>query len=59
MKRLYCALACVLVPFSAHAERFERPIPQPQTDVAEFWFFMASLVLLAALVCVHLLVSRR
>ncbi len=59
MKRLYCALACVLVPFSAHAERFERPTPQPQTDVAEFWFFMASLVLLAALVCVHLLVSRR
>ena len=59
MKRLYCTLASLLIPLSAHADPFERPIPQPQTDVAEFWFFIASLLLLAALVSVHVLVSRR
>ena len=49
----------MLLPVPAAAARFERPIPQAQTDVAEFWFLMASLGLVLALVAVQWLVSRR
>lgn len=56
MKRL-CALAA-LIPAPALAA-FERPVPQPQTHVAEFWFFVGSVALIAALVAVQVLVSRR
>ncbi len=38
---------------------FERPIPQPQTETAEFWFLIASLVLVTALFAVHWMVNRR
>lgn len=41
------------------AASFERPVPQAQTDVAEFWFLVASVALIAALVAVQMLVSRR
>lgn len=53
------ALLAVLVPGPALAAAFERPIPQPQTDAAEFWFFVASVALVAALGAVQILVSRR
>ncbi|WP_370313591.1 hypothetical protein [Sagittula sp.] len=56
MKRLLILAA--LIPAPALAE-FDRPIPQPQTDVAEFWFFVGSVALIAALVAVQMLVSRR
>ncbi|MCW3784406.1 hypothetical protein [Defluviimonas salinarum] len=48
-----------LVPESAFAGGFERPIPQAQTAAAEFWFFVACLALVAALAGVQYLVSRR
>ncbi len=58
MKRLLvlCA-AWVLLPSIAAA--FDRPIPQAQSATAEVWFAVASLALIAALVLVARLVSRR
>jgi len=38
---------------------FDRPIPQAQSATAEIWFVFASLALIAALVLVARLVSRR
>ncbi|WP_201742029.1 hypothetical protein [Mangrovicoccus ximenensis] len=52
------ALALTL-PLPAMAETFERPIPQPQTDTAEFWFLIGSIALVVALAAVQILVSRR
>jgi len=48
-----------LAPSSALAATFERPIPQPQTETAEFWFLVASVALVASLGLVQYLVSRR
>jgi hypothetical protein len=61
MKRIltvtqYLALT---LPTSALAEAFDRPIPQPQTEAAEFWFFVGSVALMMSLVAVQMLVSRR
>ena len=58
MKRL--ALFCVTaLPFPALAEAYSRPIPQTQSATVEFWFAIASLALIAALVMVARLVARR
>ncbi|MBY6058639.1 hypothetical protein [Leisingera daeponensis] len=59
MKPILCTLAFILAPLPALAAGFERPTPQPQTETAEFWFLIASILLVAALGYVHLLVSRR
>ncbi len=48
-----------LLPGAALAEAFERPIPQAQTATAEFWFAVASLAMVLALLGVHWLVARR
>ncbi|WP_425101786.1 hypothetical protein [Tropicibacter sp. S64] len=56
MKRLFVLAALIPAPALAG---FDRPIPQPQTQTAEFWFFVASVALIAALVAVQMLVSRR
>lgn len=58
MRRILC-LAPFLVPAAALAEAFQRPIPQPQTAEAELAYFAAALALLAALIAVQWLVSRR
>jgi hypothetical protein len=52
-------IVAFLTPGPALVAAFERPIPQPQTDAAEFWFFVASVALVAALAAVQILVSRR
>lgn len=52
-------LPVVILPVAGFAAGFDRPIPQPQTDTAEFWFLIASIALIAALVAVQVLVSRR
>ncbi|MGC9370647.1 MAG: hypothetical protein ACP5DX_14000 [Paracoccaceae bacterium] len=57
MKRIL-AIALTL-PAPAFAAGFDRPIPQPQTDAAEFWFLMGSIALIVALAAVQILVSRR
>jgi hypothetical protein len=52
-------LFAALTPAAAVAEAFQRPIPQPQTAQAEISYFVASLLLLMALIAVQWLVSRR
>lgn len=49
----------LLAPSSAFAAAFERPIPQPQTETAEFWFLVGSIALVISLGFVQYLVSRR
>ena len=58
MRRILCTIA-VFLPAAASAAGFDRPIPQPQSATAEWWFFAASLALLGALLAVFLLVRRR
>ncbi len=57
--RLPLILFATLTPALAAAETFQRPIPQPQTAQAEVSYLIAALLLLAALVAVQWLVSRR
>jgi hypothetical protein len=47
------------VPVQAVAAGVQRPIPNPQSATAEFWFLSASVGLLLALAAVHWLVARR
>lgn len=58
MFRIFCFFAALL-PVPALAEAFDRPTPQAQSATAEFWFVVASLTLIAALVAVARLVARR
>lgn len=56
--RLTLLLAlCGALP--AMAAEFDRPIPQAQSATAEFWYALACLALIAALIGVQRLVSRR
>ncbi|WP_168223042.1 hypothetical protein [Oceanicola sp. D3] len=57
MKRLLALTATLPAPLAAAS--FERPIPQPQTETAEFWFLVGSVALVLSLVAVQWLVSRR
>lgn len=57
MKRFL--ILALLAPSGAYAAAFERPIPQPQTEVAEFWFLIASLALVISLGAVQYLVRRK
>ncbi|KUF10331.1 hypothetical protein [Pseudoponticoccus marisrubri] len=60
MTRIPLAALCLAaLPRPALAEAFARPIPQQQTDTAEFWFLIGSIGLLVALAAVQWLVSRR
>lgn len=49
----------MLAAAPALADSFDRPIPQAQSATAEFWFALASVALVAALVAVQRLVARR
>tara|TARA_R110002111_G_C5855359_1_gene360128 strand:+ start:414 stop:587 length:174 start_codon:yes stop_codon:yes gene_type:complete len=53
------ALIPMLLASPAFAEAFDRPIPQAQSATAEYWFGLASLALIIALVAVHLSVRRK
>lgn len=53
-----CA-ALIALPVTAWAEAFDRPIPQAQSATAEFWYAVACLALVLALVGMARLVSRR
>ncbi|PCJ07771.1 MAG: hypothetical protein COB16_10125 [Rhodobacteraceae bacterium] len=59
MNRLFTLAALSLLPAQVWAKAYERPIPQPQSATAEFWFFMGSLMLVGALIMVAWLVSKR
>lgn len=59
MNRIFLLMAFLVLPADVWAEAFSRPLPQPQTATAEFWFFIASLALVAALIAVNWLVTKR
>ena len=50
-------LAVLAAPVAA--QDFDRPIPQPQSATAEFWYALAFVAFIAALVAVQRLVARR
>ncbi|TFL17261.1 protein NnrT [Jannaschia formosa] len=57
--RILAPLIAVLLAAPVLAEGFQRPIPQAQSATAEFWYAVACLAFLAALVAVQRLVARR
>jgi len=57
MRSLPFLIAFLAAP--AWAEPFNRPIPQAQSATAEFWFALASLGLVIALIFVQRLVMRK
>ncbi|MFG6620994.1 protein NnrT [Sulfitobacter sp. 1A05707] len=60
MRYIFSSLSlCVVSAASALAGQFDRPIPQAQSATAEFWYALACLSLIAAMVAVQWLVSRR
>ncbi|OUS38025.1 protein NnrT [Rhodobacterales bacterium 56_14_T64] len=59
MIRLYTLIVMSFLPAQVWAKAYDRPIPQAQSATAEFWFFMASLLLVGALITVAWLVSKR
>lgn len=52
-------LIALFAATSVNAAPFDRPIPQPQSATAEFWFMLASLMLFAALYAVYWMVNRK
>ena len=58
MRGLILSLATLCASPSL-AEGFDRPIPQAQSATAEFWYAMACIALVASMVAVQRLVSRR
>ncbi len=58
MRRLILSFA-TLFASPAFAESFDRPIPQAQSATAEFWYAMACIALVASMIAVQKLVSRR
>jgi len=59
MTRLFAYAVMALLPAQVWAEAYNRPVPQAQSATAEFWFFIASLTLVAALISVAFLVHKR
>ena len=58
MRRLILSFS-TLFASPAIAERFDRPIPQAQSATAEFWYALACIALIASMIAVQTLVSRR
>ncbi len=54
----FIALSC-LITNPALAKTFDRPIPQAQSATAELWYALACITLIAAMIAVQWLVSRR
>jgi len=57
--RILTFIAFALLASPALAKAYDRPIPQPQSATAEFWYAIACLTLIAAMAAVQWLVSRR
>ncbi len=55
---LSLAALCCAIATRATSEAFDRPIPQAQSATAEFWFALASVALILALVVVGRMVAR-
>ena len=54
----FLPLILSLIATPVVAEAFDRPIPQAQTAEAEFWYLVASVAFVAALVGIQWLVRR-
>ena len=59
MRRLFTPLFMGLMAQPVFADSFDRPIPQAQSATAEFWYALACLALIIAMVLVQRLVARR
>lgn len=57
--RITTPFLATFVALPAFAEAYDRPIPQAQSATAEFWYALACLALVAAMIAVQRLVSRR
>lgn len=57
--RFFLPLIAGILATPLAAEGFDRPIPQAQSATAEFWYAMACLALIGAMIVVQRLVSRR
>ena len=57
--RRFIPLIAAFAASPAFAAGFDRPIPQAQSATAELWYGLAFLALIAALIAVQRLVSRR
>ncbi len=59
MRSLITLILASLTTSPVLAEGFDRPIPQAQSATAELWYALACLALVAAMIVVQRLVSRR
>ncbi len=57
LKRAFLFLGLLATP--ALADSFDRPIPQAQSATAEFWYTLACVTFVIALIAVQRLVSRK
>lgn len=57
--RIFASLLTMISATPALAEAYDRPIPQAQSATAEFWYALACLALVAAMIAVQRLVARR
>jgi hypothetical protein len=56
--RFCLAVLAALIPATAWAEAFQRPIPQPQTAQVEVSYLAAAVIMVAALIALQWLVGR-
>ena len=59
MRSFITLILSSLIAFPVLAGGFDRPIPQAQSATAEFWYALACLALVVAMVVVQRLVSRK
>lgn len=57
--RFFVSFLAIFLAAPAFADGYDRPIPQAQSATAEFWYALACLALLAAMIAVQRLVARR
>ncbi|MEP1538718.1 MAG: protein NnrT [Paracoccaceae bacterium] len=57
--RIAISFVAIILATPAFSEAYDRPIPQAQSATAEFWYVLACLALIAAMIAVHRLVAHR
>ncbi|WP_417607760.1 protein NnrT [Primorskyibacter flagellatus] len=57
--RIVTSLLTMIPATPVLAEAYERPIPQVQSATAEFWYALACLALVLAMIAVQRLVASR
>ena len=57
--RTSTSLLAIIMTTPAFAEAYDRPIPQAQSATAEFWYALACIALVVAMIAVQRLVSNR